>query len=906
MSDASKKNDDKIKGRARPGAPSADVWTRIGLLFGALCLVKIGLVVVFRKYLFEIHWRVIPLPFSWLNEVLFYLFVLLIGLNLWVLGVRCAAIGIRAMRMTNVCVLGLGAMFIFLTFHADDTNYLSPVLNGILPWQKLGWYLAMDFCFRPPYLAAWTLAYVFGYYLLARTGREHWMLRVTAICAVAYTVLCLNDLMPYRKALIVIDCVGVASLLAAICSGQRPLPRLWVWLPLILMGFWFALFHSFTSLLNPPVLEFLLLWWGGVIVFAVASLIVWHSGGYAAWSWGLPFAFSTFSILVTANYYPAANYSKLLILGLALPHYFLGEFAVAVLLLAVTSCYRLLLPKASLWWLDTVNLILIALTLADLRLSQIMGVRLDWQVLEFGNSPIMMWRLARPYLPAFLGMLAALIIFYVIALFAIQKWRGRMTKTEKAPAGSQGVFALVAFILLGLSGWGFAEQDKAEGQTAMLLVETNPLWQKAASPPMNRGQLAETARQLGIHLSATPVTVPESENPPRDLNVVLIFQESSYNKYLSLFDGTNDTQPLLSQYKERMELFPNFFSSFAGSIYARFATFTGLFPARDFKKFTQQRVPVKSLFEILHDQGYTCSLFDSCYFDYDDERDFLTGRGLDEMYDADTMPGPRKLPLVSWGLREEETLAAMQDQIKKYAADKKKFFLTYAPVAPHNPFDAVQERFRKRRLDKMGDFTPVYLNSLTYMDWIISSVIDQLKASGLLDKTLIVITDDHGEMLGQNGGPVGHGWMVTPELANIPLIIMDPAKPGYSVNDVVGSQVDVLPTILDRLNIPLPGGQIYEGTSLYSANLNTNRLIYLNSLQQYGVIQGRQLTCGDQETGTKDAKITGTSYVMSNQGARTFFTQTNAPDFSLPSISQFDEFQENFLAHYAQYCQFMQ
>jgi len=54
-----------------------------------------------------------------------------------------------------------------------------------------------------------------------------------------------------------------------------------------------------------------------------------------------------------------------------------------------------------------------------------------------------------------------------------------------------------------------------------------------------------------------------------------------------------------------------------------------------------------------------------------------------------------------------------------------------------------------------------------------------LKADGLLDKTIIVITADHGEMLGVKGGPIGHGWVVTPELANIPLIIMDPDHPGY-------------------------------------------------------------------------------------------------------------------------------
>ena len=79
-----------------------------------------------------------------------------------------------------------------------------------------------------------------------------------------------------------------------------------------------------------------------------------------------------------------------------------------------------------------------------------------------------------------------------------------------------------------------------------------------------------------------------------------------------------------------MELFPNFFSSFAGSIQAQFANFTGVYPVRDFKTFTLNPVAVKSLFEVLHDQGYATSLFTSTSLDYTGLRDFLRGRSVDE------------------------------------------------------------------------------------------------------------------------------------------------------------------------------------------------------------------------------------------------------------------------------------
>ena len=340
---------------------------------------------------------------------------------------------------------------------------------------------------------------------------------------------------------------------------------------------------------------------------------------------------------------------------------------------------------------------------------------------------------------------------------------------------------------------------------------------------------------------------------------------------------------------------------------ARFATFNGIYPVRDYKSFTARRVNAKSIFEILHDHGYNCSLFYSSFLDYTDFRDYLRGRELDEVYDADTMPGPRKFEPVSWGLREEETLGAIKTRIKKYAEQKQKFFLTYVPAAPHNPFDGTPKRFIKFQRKEMGDYTPSYLNELRYMDWVVSSILDQLKESGLLDRTLVIITDDHGEMLGENGGPIGHGWALTPQLANIPLIIMDPDRRGFRVNDTIGSQVDLLPTMLSILQIPMPGDQLYQGASLHSAKNETNRIIYLNTFQQYALVRGNQMFFGDRETDANGgAGGPRSAFTMTNDDAHTTFVPAKHPEEgSLPSITSFDQFQENFLQNYSYYCRLM-
>jgi phosphoglycerol transferase MdoB-like AlkP superfamily enzyme len=575
-----------------------------------------------------------------------------------------------------------------------------------------------------------------------------------------------------------------------------------------------------------------------------------------------------------------------------LPGYFLEAFVVSVVVLALSVCFYRWRPQTSRVWLDIVSVLIIAVTLIDLRLSQIMGVRLDWQVIAFGDSPKMMWRMVRPYLPALGFFIAFVVVLYALAL------RGLRHSETKFVGNYGGVnrnslFSLATFVLLASVAYWRVTPDKARGQAIVHLAQTSYWWKKAAAQKVMSD---EVFLKMADEFDLTPLPPVKRAARARDLNVLLIFQESTYNKYLPLFSGAEPTQPLLEQYKERMEIYPNFFSSFAGSIWARFATFSGLYPVRDFNAFTLKRIEEKSIFEVLHDNGYACSLFYSSYLDYTGFRDLLRNRGLNELYDADTMPGERKTRPVSWGLQEEETLGAIQRQIHKYGVGKQKFFLTYVPAAPHYPYDNIPTRFRKYQLQNYREYKPAYLNDLLYMDWVIASILDELKASELLDKTLVVIMSDHGEMLGGDDGAIGHGWKVTPQLQNIPLIILDPEKPGYRINYTIGSQVDLLATLLDILQLPVPVDQLSQGISLRSVDARTNRLFWLNSMSQFGVIHGYQFTGGDRTSGNQGRTLT-----FANVGSHTVFSTNEVPQTTNFDIARFDKFQEALLNNYSHF-----
>ncbi|HLH52797.1 MAG TPA: LTA synthase family protein [Verrucomicrobiae bacterium] len=938
---------------ARRHPSSVLVWSWFFVVAGLLLVVKTSLIFTQGEGLYETLWRVGGLRWSWLNYFAFYCFISLGGIALTMLARDCQAEGVRTVRVVNGVVLVLGVFFIFLTFHNGDKNYIYPVLSRTLSWNSLGPYVANSLFFNPPFLAAWLFVYAGIYYFLARTGREQWMLFVTAAFGFVYGLIFLQDLLAHRNELFIADCIGAISLGMAwsVRRSHTQAKRLPAWSLFCLLGwtifFEWALLRYDSDWHTNSAKYFLGLVAADFLLFSVATWLVRKSGNPCTWGWLLPFFVTGFFLLTDSNYPAAANHTHLICLAATFPRYLIADLFLVLLTAAAALLYRKWRPTASLWWIHVIGLALILVALIDMRLTQIMGVRLGWDILSFGDSPRMMLKMARPYLPGALAGVGALFVVYGLAVRGFRAWLVYAAPLDTSLEGAGAAarmsrrtgFRYVAAltIALGALGLAIAEPDKAQDQPVLRLVRTSSLWKRVAARPMPRDKFLSSAAALGLGNFNAPG--PVSTGARRDLNVVVVFMESSYNKHLSLFGSPEESQPLLSKYKDRMEIFPNFFSAFTGSIHARFATFTSLYPVTDFHSFTQERVPVKSLFEVLHDQGYTCSMFYSSYFDYTNFRDFLKNRGLDEMYDADTMPGQRGTERVSWGLLEEETLTAIRAQLRKYSQNHQRFCLTYVPAAPHYPYDKIPKQFQKHKMEEFGDFTPLYLNELLYMDWVLASIVDELKDQGLLENTLVVITNDHGEMLGGKEGHLGHGWAVTPQLANTPLILMDPARSGFQINKTVGTQVDLLPTILDRLHIPVPPEELYEGLSLDAGPARAQRLGYLSSYKEFGIVSGDMVLLGDRERSSPSGiASTGAVFSITNEGAKTLFVQfpsadTNQVDAATATapamtncqsqatrtspacipvdvldfetrealMKRFDSFQENFLRNYSYY-----
>lgn len=97
----------------------------------------------------------------------------------------------------------------------------------------------------------------------------------------------------------------------------------------------------------------------------------------------------------------------------------------------------------------------------------------------------------------------------------------------------------------------------------------------------------------------------------------------------------------------------------------------------------------------------------------------------------------------------------------------------------------------------------IYENEIAFNDKHFGRLVAHLKAKGIYDDTLFIISADHGDEFWEHGS-CGHGHNVHQELVNVPLVLRFPGaqSPGRVENGADG--VDLLPTLMTLLGASMP------------------------------------------------------------------------------------------------------
>lgn len=209
---------------------------------------------------------------------------------------------------------------------------------------------------------------------------------------------------------------------------------------------------------------------------------------------------------------------------------------------------------------------------------------------------------------------------------------------------------------------------------------------------------------------------------------------------------------------------------------------------------------------------------------------------------------------VRWAVGHESEFARA-DAVNSVVEDffetdaREPFFLfinymdAHSPYTPPHPFDRLypgrDPTFTWRRYeDVVSDVTwwhkrPItarearhlisqYDGAISYLDRELGALLSKLKASGMLERSIIVITSDHGEGFGGHF-VVGHGTSVYQSQVHVPLIIKLPGRRAPVEDRTVVSAVDISPTILGLIGIPAPPH--LDGSDLFRLGQSGQRAV---------------------------------------------------------------------------------
>ncbi len=306
-----------------------------------------------------------------------------------------------------------------------------------------------------------------------------------------------------------------------------------------------------------------------------------------------------------------------------------------------------------------------------------------------------------------------------------------------------------------------------------------------------------------------------STEPAERPNVILWSIETTRRDHLSLYGYERPTTPFLEELAREAVVFEHPFAQCSWTKPSVASMLTGLYPSQHGVGCSLDRLADShvTLAEILRAHGYGTVGFVAMS---QVKPEFNYGQGFDHY--AFTLGIPADTI-------NEEILHYLDGQMRQ------PFFLFVHSLDPHGPYHApghfrdffdAEYRGPLRRLEKLAPpeirrgepevktsrdreyVVARYDAELRYTDSAMRRFVEGLKARGLWDNTLMIITADHGEELHDHGS-WGHSDDLFIENLSIPLLMKLPAQSlaGRRAEGLAG-HIDLAPTILRAVGVEVP------------------------------------------------------------------------------------------------------
>lgn len=351
-------------------------------------------------------------------------------------------------------------------------------------------------------------------------------------------------------------------------------------------------------------------------------------------------------------------------------------------------------------------------------------------------------------------------------------------------------------------------------------------------PQVSQG--VSQALSAPVEASAPPASAHQQTKP----NIIIITVDTMRSDALGAYGNSRARTPNMDALAREGTAFTMAFSPVPQTNPTHASIFTGDFPHRHglFHHMASLLSPsVKPIAEILSEEGYnTAGHYSWVSFDPPSsglERGFATYER--HTIDRPWPPGQK----FDWheqlfDSRADVTTDAVLGWLE--GAQDAPFFLwvhyndLHFPYDPRPPFDTMFDPCESCMDGSIESITRIvegytptaqerahlrglYDGEAAFTDQEIGRLFDWLRNKGILDQTIIVLTADHGESFGEKG-LWSHQSILYNTGIRVPLIFRYPGVVPPGTVEALASSTDIMPTVLDLINVPLPAP--VEGTSL--------------------------------------------------------------------------------------------
>jgi len=324
-----------------------------------------------------------------------------------------------------------------------------------------------------------------------------------------------------------------------------------------------------------------------------------------------------------------------------------------------------------------------------------------------------------------------------------------------------------------------------------------------------------------MFLGCQPGSTPETEiGPP---NIIVVMVDTLRADHMSLYGYHRSTTPFIDDFASKATVFERARSQAACTFPSVNSLFTSRYAFDYYRQGEgQMGIPADypTMAEILRAQGYHTiavsaspivratpskenpsggfgagfDVFDETYL-WGDAAD-VNARALEHLQDAD-----EPFFLYLHYMDPHGHFAPPADYEKRFAGayDGYDFIAAgdFSPIADMLYGDGPDLDISDLDIQHLVD---LYDDEIRYFDGQFEKLISWFRGNGLLDRSLLVFTSDHGEEFLEHGH-IGHCRGVWDTLTRVPLILRFPEPEGGTRFDTAVQLIDILPTVVEELGI---------------------------------------------------------------------------------------------------------